>query len=346
MTADQTPPIDRDQRLPAGKLPSSLLATLLQRRSIDDPRVLVGPGIGRDAAAIDLGPLVLVVKNDPITFATDQAPHYLVNVNANDLACLGATPAWMLVTALLPPDSTTVGSVETLFSQLAEACDQRGIAIVGGHTEMTDAVTRPVLVGMLVGTTDRSRLLQPGGGRPGDRLLLTRPISIEGTALLARELARPLSAALGADLVARAANLLDDPGISVVDDAATLLQTGAVRALHDPTEGGLASGIREIAEVSGCGAIVARGNIGTLPETDSICRHLGIDPMGLLASGSLLAAIDPAGIEAVDRACSAAGIPATWIGKLAVAERGFRMTVDGVEGELPEFAADEVTRVL
>src|SRR5215212_5453906 len=173
--------------LPVGKLPGDLLARLIAGHRIDDPAVVVGPGIGRDAAAIEIGDTVLVVKSDPITFATDTAAQYLVDVNANDLACMGAKPRWMLVTALLPEGRTTEASVTALFRELQEACQQRDIALIGGHTEVTAGLDRVILSGQLLGITTKDRLVQPGTAKPGHRLLLTKALAIEGTSLLARE---------------------------------------------------------------------------------------------------------------------------------------------------------------
>ena len=162
-----------DAGLPVGKLPAELLGRLLATYATSDPTVIVGPGVGGDAAAIDLGSTTLVVKSDPITFATESAARYLVDVNANDLACLGATPRWMMVTALLPP-GTTEALVESHFRELRDACLQRGISLVGGHTEVTSGLDRSILVGVLIGEAEGGRLLRPGGARPGDRLLLTQ----------------------------------------------------------------------------------------------------------------------------------------------------------------------------
>lgn len=332
--------------LPPGKLPSDLLKRLIERYATADRDVLVGPGIGVDAAAIAVGGETLVVKSDPITFATGDAAWYLVNVNANDLACLGATPRWLLVTALLPEHKTTPELVETQFRQLHDACAQHGIALIGGHTEITLGLDRPILVGVLLGVARPGRLLQPGGARPGDRLLLTKAIAIEGTALLARELRSRLVPALGKELVDRAANLLVDPGISVVRDATALLDAGGVTALHDPTEGGLATGVRELVAAAGCGAFVNADVVPILPETDAIAAALGLDPFGILASGSLLAAVQADAVAGAIAAGEAAGLRVTCIGKVMPAEQGFTVISQRGSRELPVFASDEVTRVL
>jgi hydrogenase expression/formation protein HypE len=334
-----------DARLPVGKLPAELLGRLIATYATSDPTVVVGPGIGGDAAAIDLGSTTLVVKSDPITFATESPARYLVDVNANDLACLGATPRWMMVTALLPP-GTTEQLVESHFRELRDACVQRGISLVGGHTEITFGLDRPILVGVLIGEAENGRLLRPGGARPGDRLLLTRAIAIEGTALVARELGARLSGAVDPRIVERAASLLIDPGISVVPEAIALLEAGGVTALHDPTEGGLATGVRELALAAGCGATIDLDAVPILPETTVIADALGLDPIGMLASGSLLAAADPGAVEQLISVSGALGFRLTAIGELTDQKGRFTLRAHGVEQEMPVYGSDETTQVL
>ncbi len=331
--------------LPAGKIPSKLLGVLLGGEGHLDDRVVVGPGIGRDAAVIDFGDRYLVAKSDPITFATDESARYLVTVNANDLACVGAIPRWLMVTALLPDQHTSVGQVARLFDDLASACDVAGISLVGGHTEITSGVDRPILVGMLLGEATPSTLLRPGRASPGDRLLITAPIAIEGTALLARELRSEFVAAFGESFTDRCAALLIEPGISVSHHASAILAAGGVTALHDPTEGGLATGIREIAEASGCGAVVNRDLIPVLEETLRVSDHFGLDPLGLLASGSLLVAATPEHVAAIQDVSAANGFISPLIGKLTVPERGFSMVSGGMSTQLPSFEIDEVARL-
>ncbi len=336
---------ERDVGLPVGKLPGRLLARLIATYATGDPTVVVGPGIGGDAAAIDLGATTLVVKSDPITFASESPARYLVDVNANDLACLGATSRWMMVTALLP-EGTTEQRVESHFRELRDACLQRGISLVGGHTEITSGVGRPILVGVLIGEVEGARLLRPGGARPGDTLLLTRAIALEGTALVARELGARLGGIIDPMLVERAAGLLFDPGISVVREAMALLEAGGVTALHDPTEGGLATGVRELALAAGCGARIDRDAVPIMPETAAIAGALGLDPLGMLASGSLLAAAAPDSAARLISTSDALGFRLTPIGEVTGDEGRFTLRADGVEQELPVYESDEITRAL
>ena len=331
--------------LPVGKLPGELLARLIATYATSDPTVVVGPGLGGDAAAIELGTTTLVVKSDPITFASESPARYLVDVNANDLACLGATPRWMMVTALLP-EGTTEERVESHFRELRDACLQRSISLVGGHTEVTFGIDRPILVGVLIGEVEGERLLRPGGARPGDKLLLTSAIAIEGTALVARELGDRLREAVDPELVERAANLLSDPGISVAAEAIALLDAGGVTALHDPTEGGLATGVRELALAAGCGATIDREAVPIMPETAAIADVLGLDPLGMLASGSLLAAAGPEAAEHLVSISGTLGFRLTRIGEVTEPGSGFVLRADGADEELPLYGSDETTRVL
>jgi hydrogenase maturation factor len=330
--------------LPPGKLPSWLLAQVLPKAAAD-PSVLVGPGIGRDAAAIAIGDRAVVVKSDPITFASSGGEQHLVDVNANDIACLGAAPRWLLVTALLP-FGVTPDDIARDFASLQSACQRRGIDLVGGHTEILTDLARPILVGTMLGDADPARLLRPGQAQAGDTLLLTKALAIEGTALLAREMAPVLEPLVGADTVRTAAALLRDPGISVVRDAEIALRTGGVTALHDPTEGGLATAVRELATASATGAKLDPAAIPILPETKAIAAALGLDPLGMLASGSLLIAARPDAAHDLTATLRAADIPTAVIGRLTSKPEWKSMLMPGGVRDLPEFPADEVARAL
>src|SRR5215211_3368838 len=285
--------------LPAGKLPSWLLRKVLPG-SVGDRDVLVGPGLGRDAAAIAVGERVIVAKNDPITFASESGAAHLVEVNANDVACMGATPRWLLVTALLP-HGVSPADVLNQFAELRETCRHRSVELIGGHTEIVPGLARPILVGMMLGEASPQELIRPGQARPGDILLVTKGLAIEGTALLARERADELGQWIGEEFLAAAARLMDHPGISIVMEAEIARRSGAVTALHDPTEGGLPTAVRELATVSGAGVEIDAEAVPILAETRAVADALGIDPLGMLASGSLLIATRAEGAPGVSR---------------------------------------------
>ena len=334
-----------EERLPLGKLPSALLERLLARYATSDERLIIGPGIGRDAAAIALdAERAMVVKTDPITFATAEIGWYLVNVNANDLACLGATPRWLLVTALLPEGRTTATLVEEIFVGLHAACAALGIALVGGHTEITHGLDRPILVGTLLGEAPRAELVEPGRAQVGDTIILTKGLAVEGTALIAGERAGEVSARHGAAFTARCQDYLHHPGISVVRDAAIARAAGAI-GLHDPTEGGVATGLRELAQAAGLGLTVDATALPIYPETAQLCADYGLDPLGLIASGSLLVVAPPQAAPQIVAELAKAGIVGTIIGSFTASDEGLLLCHPTGATPLPEFAADEIARL-
>ncbi len=152
-----------DTTLPLGKIPAEMLRRILERAPVSDPRVRLGPGIGLDCAVLDLGDRLLVLKSDPITFASDEIGWYLVQINANDIATSGAQPRWLLVTALLPENKTTSNMVDAISDQVFQACRQAGISVIGGHTEITGGLEHPILIGTLIGEVDGKHLVTPRG---------------------------------------------------------------------------------------------------------------------------------------------------------------------------------------
>jgi len=259
-------------------LPGELLSRLLAKIHRDDPRVIVGPGVGEDAAFVDFGDTLLVAKTDPVTFATDLIGWYTVQVNANDIACCGAVPKWFLATALFPVGTTPV-QVERVFDQLSDACDALGVTMIGGHSEMTLDLPRTIISGTMLGEVTKGDEVMTAGARPGDRVILTKGIAIEGTSLLARELRTQLvSAGVADDVIYRAANYLYEPGISVVPEARAAHATGGVTSMHDPTEGGLATALAEVATASGTGVAINKDAVPVLPEAAELCAALRVDP--------------------------------------------------------------------
>lgn len=336
----------RTNLLPTGKLPHALLNSLLQRFGSANERVLVGPYVGEDAAAILLEENVVVAGMDPITFATDEIGWYVVHVNANDVAVMGAAPRWFLVTFLLPEGETTEESVECLFAQVANACASIGAVLIGGHTEITYDLPRPIAIGVMLGEVERERLVHTGGARPGDRLILARGVPIEGGAIIARERADDLRArGIAAELIERAANYLHDPGISVVRAARLAAETVPVHAMHDPTEGGLLTGVWEMAEAAGVGVHVDLDAVPLLPEGEMLCRLFGLDPLGTIASGALLIACAEEDASTLVAAMEREGIPARPIGRVLPPEEGRHVVRHGREAPLIPPAVDEIVKV-
>jgi HAD superfamily hydrolase (TIGR01509 family) len=330
--------------LPAGKLPGDLLTRILEELHIEDASVLVGPGTGEDTAVLDTGGAeLLVVTSDPITFATDSAGFYAVAVNANDLATSGALPRW-LVTTLLLPLGTPPSRAYRLMEELASECRRLGISPCGGHTEITPAVTQPVIAGTMLGTLSRGSLVDKQRMRPGDALLMTKSAGLEGTAIAAREHPDRLRrGGIPDETLERCAGLLSR--ISVLEEAGAAAAFEGTSAMHDVTEGGVATALVELSEAGGYGLRVDLDAIPILEETREVCRVLGLDPLGLIGSGSLLICCRPEQAGDLARAVQALNVPIRPIGE--VLDRGPGVEAVGADGpsELPSFEADEITRL-
>ena len=335
-----------ERPLRAGKLPLEILSQMLGRVEIRDPRVLLGPAAGEDAALIDFGDRYLVAKTDPVTFATDLIGWYVVQVNANDLAAMGATPRWLMATLLLP-EGTTGGEAQAIFDQMLEACEGLNVALVGGHTEITYGLPRPLVVGAMLGEVLKDRVVLTSGAQVGDAIVLTKGIAIEGTAILAREAEDRLRAAgVAEDLIEKAKGMLFDPGISVVRDAAVACEAADIHAMHDPTEGGLATALRELATAAGVGLATDLRRLPVVDECRTICDTLELDPLGLIASGALLLTVSAQDATGVIEALGREGVPAYEIGRVTPFEDGLTLRTDQGTTALASFERDELARFL
>lgn len=337
------------EMLSAGKLPAPLLAELLQSLPTTDPALLLGPSVGEDAAVIDFAPgqeQLLVAKCDPITFATDEIGHYAVNVCANDLAVTGATPRFYLPTLLLPAGQTDIALAQRIFAQIGAACRALNIVVAGGHSEITPTVNQPVIAGALLGTAPRTQMVSSRGAQPGDVVLLAGAVAVEGTSIIARELRSALLARgwLAAELDS-AANFLYDPGISVLEPALAAAQHGLVTAMHDPTEGGVATGLSELAMAADVGLRIDLDAIPIADVTLRLCREFGLDPLGVIASGALLATARAEQAPALQKRWAAIGWPSAMVGQVVAATAGLVAYRGRSVVPFPQFRVDEITKL-
>ena len=340
----------KDMYLPVGKLKHDFLKELLPTQN-RGTGVVVGPQLGEDAAVIELGDNYLVATSDPITFATEDIGWYVVCVNSNDIAAMGAVPKWLLVTLLLPEDATTPEVVRNIMTQLTQACAEFDIALCGGHTEVTPAVTQPVVIGQMMGITDKNSLFTSADAREGDALILTKGLGIEATAIIARECEAQLREKYDAEFLEQAKNYLTDPGISVLQDAQIAIHTGGVHAMHDVTEGGVSTAVYELATAAELGVVVYSDKLLDSPVlygdiTRTLCSVFGLNPFGLISSGAMLIASEPEKSEAICQALGAAGISADIIGKFLPSEDGLWLEdAAGTRQPLPVFETDEIAKL-
>ncbi|MEM2363935.1 MAG: AIR synthase family protein [Candidatus Bathyarchaeia archaeon] len=298
--------------LKTGKVPpDKLMELVFGFLGRPDPRVLVGPGIGEDAAVIDMGDASLVLAMDPITAASRDLGWLSVHINANDVATRGAVPKWFLCAVLLPEGSDE-GELEEIMGQMDRAAKELGVAIVGGHTEVAPGIRAPIVIGMMAGECPKGRHLSTRGAKPGDRIIMTKTAGIEGTAVIS--ISYPDILKVPADVIERSKGFLRS--ISVVEEALVAAGIEGVHSLHDPTEGGILGGVWEMAAASGLGALIEAARVPIAEETRTICESLGIDPMKLLGSGSLLISVDPRAEDELLRSLRRRGIRATGIGEM------------------------------
>jgi len=277
--------------LPPGKIPIDMLKDVVFKNlGAKRDEIVIGPSSGIDCAVIDVGSKSLVVSMDPITGALEIVGYLAVNVNANDIATFGCQPLF-LVSCILLPEKAEKKAVEIISSQMNEAAKDLGIAIIGGHCETTPGLSHPIVVGCMMGITEKGKYVTAAGAKSGDLLILTKSAGIEGTAILATDREAQLKKLLSSRLLENAKRFYKQ--ISVVKDATTAFKTGGVHAMHDPTEGGVAGAVHEMADASKLGVRISEDKIRVQRETLRICLAYDIDPLQLIASGSLLVAADP-----------------------------------------------------
>ncbi|MEA2101964.1 MAG: AIR synthase-related protein [Thermodesulfobacteriota bacterium] len=325
-----------------GKLPQEFLKGLLTNIPINDPNVLVGPGIGEDAAVVRFNDTTLIFKTDPITFAARDISRYLVTVNANDIACMGGIPRYMLVTYLLPENRTNAAMVKDMFAGLNRACAAEGITLIGGHTEITYGIDRPLAIGFLIGELWTDQVIRTSDASPGDTIMASKAIPLEAMSILAHDIPQRLG--LDDGTLKGLCNLLYDPGIGVGKEARIALNTGGVTCMHDPTEGGLATGLQEIAAASGVGLEIYMDKVPILDHAKKVLEGLGINPLGAIASGSLVVCCKEGSAKAILRAWAKEKIQGSIIGKIT-GSKDMILYQGNRETPLPVFKFDEISKL-
>lgn len=328
--------------LPVGKIPPAMLAGFLGQLPATAADIIVGAAPGEDAAVIAVGDRHLVLAMDPVTLST-RPGRFAVDVNANDIAVMGATPRWLLASVVLPVGSSETG-LRSVLDDLQESCARLDVFLIGGHTEISPSATRPIVTACMVGEVAPDQLVR-SEARAGDALILAGAVAVEGTAILAREYGIVLrERGVRDSVIGAAARLLDDPGISVLPVVRALQESVRPRAMHDPTEGGIMTAVGEMAAASRMGVRVNADAVPVLPACRDICHALQLDPLALLASGSLLVAVAADASSAALKAVQRSGIPTAIIGRFTPAEDGLVLVRDGREQALPAIPRDELAR--
>ncbi|MDH5450098.1 MAG: AIR synthase family protein [Candidatus Bathyarchaeota archaeon] len=308
------------QPLSVGKLEPNILEQLVFGcLGAVNSRVIVGPKIGEDAAIIDFKDRVLVVHSDPITGTLENIGWLAINVCTNDVATRGIRPQWVLIVMLLPQDFNSE-QLNRITQQMNKAAKKLDVAIIGGHTEVTSSVNRPVVVATAIGEAEKEGFVRTSGAEIGDCIIVTKGAAIEGTAILSTEMDKFLHLKVDKRLIRSARNFIQMT--SVLDDALTAMEIGEVHAMHDATEGGVAGALQEVAWASNIGIMAYEEKIPIHKETEAICDALNIDALKTISSGTLLIFCHPNKAEKIVNALRRKGIKASIVGEALKKEEG------------------------
>lgn len=317
-----------DQPLPVGKLDTDLLKETVFSHILHlRPEVLVRPGVGEDCATIDFGQYECVMSTDPITAAISEIGRLAIHITCNDIASNGVEPLGIML-AMMLPIGTTVGEIETIMTQAQEVASSLGVEIIGGHTEITPAVNRPVIVSTALGRTLAGGSQKAENMRPGDVILMTKQAGLEGTGIIASDFADQLSAVLTEEEIAEAKGYMNM--VSVVKEGVAAGNMGTA-GMHDITEGGVLGAVWELSEIAGVGVELEEDKIPVSDVTRKICDHFGINYLRLISSGCMMIIVHPDREQAVVDAIHSVGVDVTRIGH--VKEHGAPRVLIGKDGE-------------
>ncbi len=324
------------------KLAVEELLKILEALKPTDPAVIVGPEVGEDAAIIDLGDeLALVTHPDPISGALEFLGYLAVHVPANDVAVTGARPKYFMP-VILVPEGAPLDTVSKVVNDVKEALQEIGGHVVGGHTEVTDAVTHPLVITTAMGLARKESIVRTSGAKPGDAVIMTKTAGIEGTAVLASDFRDELLRRGVPYTVVKEGEAMIRQ-VSVVKEALILAKHGLANSMHDPTEGGVIGGLTEIAYASNTSIIIDEAKIPLNPVTKSLASAMRVDPLKMLSSGALLATVpEDKANDALKVIREEAGVDATVIGKV-VERSDYLLRLIHADGSVEDFRSPHVT---
>ena len=307
----------------SGKIPPRFLVkAVFKYLGVPNKRVILGPAIGEDAAIIKVKGKILALTTDPITGATENIGWLSVHINANDIATRGIKPLWYLCCILLP-EGKNEKLLESIMKQINKAAKELGITVVGGHSEVTPGLQRPIVIGFMVGECEKEKYVTSSGAKVGDKIILTKTAGIEGTAILANELNDFLKDKIDDKVLKKAKSFIKN--ISVVKDALIAVKANGVSPIHDRTEGGVFNGLWELAKASGVGLLVEENRIPVAFETKIICDALKLDPLKIMSSGALLITVKKEKAEGIINALRRNRIQASIIGEIVELKKGKKL---------------------
>ncbi len=324
-----------------GKLSSELLNKIVFNNiKLHREEVLVRPGIGEDCAVVDYGEYALIMSTDPITGTASEVGRLAVHINCNDIATSGVEPLGLMMT-ILAPKGTTEEEIDIIMQQSSKEAEKLNVEIIGGHTEITNAVNQIVISATAIGKKLKSELIKSSGAQVGDKIVMTKTAGIEGTGIISIDLEEKLSTVFDLKLIQRAKDMVND--ISVVKEGIVAGKVG-VTSMHDVTEGGLLGAVWEVCEASKVGCNIYRDEIALDEATIKICDFFKIDPLRLISSGTMLITVCPNKEKLLLNEFTKIGIKGTTIGEIT---ENTRWIIDkNSKDEIAPPVSDELYKVL
>lgn len=294
-----------------GKLDNEVLEhSVLSKIKSNSGDILLGPGVGEDCGAIRFGSEACVVTTDPITGATKGSGKLSVHVSCNDLASSGAEPTALTVT-ILAPTHATLEEIEAMMEEISEAAAEIGVSVIGGHTEVTSAVTRMVLSVTALGRVPVDELISTAGAMPGDWIYMSKSAALEGTVIIAAEKSDQLEANFSQEEIEELEVL--QKSLSVLKEG-RIGRTAGVSAMHDVTEGGTLGAIWEVCEASGTGCTIWGSEIVIAGVTQKLAEIFEFNPLNMIGSGSMLMTISPEKAQKLEAVAMRESVPLRRIG--------------------------------
>lgn len=323
-----------DKVLPVGKLDSQLLESLVFKHlTYKRSDVKARSGIGLDCAALEFGDFDCVISSDPISAATNDIGRLAVHINCNDIATQGVAPMAMTLVLLLPYGTTTK-QVEEIMVQAGSESAALGVEIVGGHTEITEAVNKPVAIATCFGKTLGNKM--PKEMKPGDRVLMSKVAGLEGTAIICSDMVDKLDF-LNEDEIRHGKDFFEK--LSVVKEGIISGEEGA-SGMHDVTEGGILGAVWEICQVARLGVRIYGENIPVDPVTLKLAKHMDFDYFRLISSGSMVIVAEEEKATRIIERCMELGVRVSDIGEIVPSYEGRKILVDdrlrGIHGNVWE----------
>lgn len=325
-----------------GKVPFSVLEKIvfepIKQQKNKRPEILIRPEIGEDCSAIRFGAEeICVVSSDPITGAAADIGYLAVHVGCNDIASSGAEPIGIMVTILLPPEAEEE-DLQSIMEGIYRAAEEIHIEVMGGHTEVTDAVVRPVVSTTAFGKAKQNGFISSGGAKVFQDVIMTKWAGLEGTAILAKDYGEKLGRYFAEEIIQKAQRMGES--LSVVKEGEIAAAFGAT-AMHDATEGGILGAVWEVAACSGTGVELYMDCIPIQEETKALCSLFQIDPYGLISSGCMI--ITAFEGEKLVELLRQANIEAAIIGRITEQERVY--IKDGIAYPLAQPKSDELYNI-